>query len=141
MKKIISILLVLILLTMPMFSGLNKHGYTMFDGWVYVDYNNEGEWVQADLGSYVSNKQSLIRVSLQVLDIDTDGSEYVSFAIREYNGNYTSNYQGSTSYNLGKKVELQCYTDDDGIIEYKIDYGWWESKKVRVVLILENSIN
>ena len=140
MKKLLFIFIILLLLN-PLFPALNKHGYVLFEDWIYNDYNNEGTWIIADFGAYVSNKQSLVRMSMQITDKNIDGSEYVSLSVREYNGNYRTNYWGSTNYNNGDKIELQCYTDDDGIIEYKIEYGQSEIKKVKVKIVLENSIN
>jgi hypothetical protein len=141
MKKFLIAFVICIMLLTPVFSGLNKHGYTIFEEWIYANYNNEGVWVTCDLGAYVSNKQSLIRVSIQVTNFDTDGSEYVYFKIKEYNSNYKTNIQTAVQYNEGTKAELLCWTDDDGIIEYKIEYPQPEYKKVLIKLILENSIN
>jgi hypothetical protein len=144
MKKIISILMVLAMISMPIFAGLNKHTYPLFNDWVYDGYNNEGEWVNFDLGALdgsLDNKQSLVRISIQVIAIDTDGSEYVTLRLREPNGNYRTVTQVSTSYNEGTKGELLAWTDEDGFLDYMIEYGWWESKKVQVIVRIENSIN
>lgn len=140
MKKFTAIIIMLILLTTPIFSALNKHGYVIFDDWVSVG-SNEGSWVRVDLGSYVSNKQSYVRISFEVTAYDTDDTEFVTCRVREYLGNYKTERSVFIRYLDGLKGELDVWTDDNGEIEYKLEYGWAEIKRINVKIVLENSIN
>jgi hypothetical protein len=144
MKKFLAICSILFMLLTPLFSGLNQHTYPIFNDWVYDGYNNEGDWVAFDLGTLdgqLNNKQSFVRITLEVTEIDTDGSEYVYLYLREHGGGYSTVRQVSVNYNNGLKGEIECWTDSEGWIDYKIDYGWWESKKVKVMIRIVNSIN
>lgn len=144
MKKILAICSILFMLLTPLFSGLNEHTYPIFNDWIYDGYNNEGEWVAFDLGALdgsLDNKQSFIRISLEVTDMTTDGSEYVYLEIREHDGNYRTIRQASTCYNLGLKGEIEGWTDDEGWIDYKITYPQVEAKKIELMIRIVNSIN
>ena len=146
MKKNIIVIIILLSSLFSVLSAVNNHNEDIFYDWIYNDYNNEGEWQIIDLGDVsiapsLSAKRAYVRISIEVDAIDTDGSEFVYLEVREYNGNYNSVFQTATSYNIGKKGELNCWTDTDAHIEIRITYGWWESKKVRVRVRLENSID
>ena len=124
--------------------GWGNHTATIMEDWIYDGHGGNGAWIVFDLEkieSSLGGKQSNVRISLEITEIDTDGSESVHFSAREYGGNFKGDEERSVSYNEGLKVQLWTTTDNDGLIEYKFNYAWPEEKKVKVRLMLLNSMN
>lgn len=143
MKKFIVGFLLWVMLITPMFSGLNKHGYDIYNDWIWAGYNNEGSWQIVDLSDFTGNKQALIRILLEVTDYADDPLDYAAVYIREHDA--STDYKAcATSYSeciAGSKGEIECWTDDDGFIDMKLEQGAPEYKKVKIKVTLENSIN
>jgi hypothetical protein len=119
--------------------GLNKHEHIIFQDEVWNGHNT-GEWIICDLGACTSNKQALLRILFEVTeDTHSPTCDFVVLKVREYNANLQEKFC-DVNWDYYKKNEVECWTDDDGIIEYYIDYMWQEAKKVKVKITLENSI-
>lgn len=143
MKKFLIGILVSIMLLTPLFSGLNEHTYPIFNDWVYDDYN-EGDWVAFDLGALdgsLDNKQSFVRITLEITDCISNPYNYIVLYVREHGENYKTNRAADLAYFENAKVEVECWTDGEGWIDYKFFCPIPEAEKIQIMMRIINSVN
>lgn len=114
--------------------GINKNNAIVFSGEMNINnaFQTTGVWNELDLHSYTSNKLGKCLLYFEVIAINDDGTEPVECVLRPKGATniqpigvstrYCSNNQ-SPETTREKIGVVECWTDDDGKIEWYSTYG------------------
>lgn len=118
-----------------------NHDHEIFNGEIWAGHNGDSEWQTVSLKPFV-NKKSQVRLIIEILSAEGAGvDESVFLYARETGGNFKSrNEIHYINYSGGEREEITLYTSDDCKIDYKLEYGQPEEKKITVKLTLDCSI-
>ena len=116
--------------------GINKNNAIVFSG--NLNRSNSflltQTWNELDLSSYTSNKLGKCLLYFEVIGINDDGTEFVTCRLRPKGATNVPPVNVSTRYcsdNQNPETTRQligvveCWTDDDGKIEWTSDYEQW----------------
>jgi len=139
MKKLISLIMILFLLALPLFSGVNKNNAIVLTVDLDADTNYQ-TWQDLDLSAYTSNKLGKCLLHCEVLSGDeVSPSEWVNLKFRPKGETLTTTQDTSCFYQT-RIGAVECWTDDNGFIQWYSDYGWPAATKT-VVLQIKIMIN
>jgi hypothetical protein len=132
--------------------GINKNNAIVFSG----DVNRSNSflttqtWNELDLSAYTSNKLGKCLLYFEVVGINDDGTEIVSCDLRPKGATNIQPISVSTRYcsdnqnpetTRDKIGVVECWTDDDGFIEWRSNYEqWFESPDPNKTVTLQIKI-
>lgn len=117
--------------------GLNKHNAMVFEG--EMSSTNAGIWKVLDLGAFTGNKQAEVILDFLHSTYATDPTEWGTYYGKGLSDNV--NPVVCTTVIGGAKGRMRILTDDDGIVEWKSDYGWPYSKRITLRIYIQNSLD
>jgi hypothetical protein len=100
-----------------------KHNAIVFTGEMNISnaFSTTGIWNEIDLGGYCSNKLSKVLLYFEIIGGYDDLTEYLRAKIRPKNAINIQAQEVTTRYGDPIGV-IECWTDDDGMIEWYSEY-------------------
>jgi len=102
--------------------GINKNNAIIGTFELDADTNYQ-TWQDLDLSAYTSNKLGKCLLYCEILSGDeAEPSEIVNLKFRPKGENVKPQQVG---FSYGEEIGVvECWTDDDGVLQWYSDYGW-----------------
>lgn len=113
--------------------GVNKNNAIVLTTDLDADTNYQ-TWTDLDLSSYTSNKLGKCLLYCEILSGDeTVPSESVNLKFRPKGENVRPQ---TVVFRYGEEIgDVECWTDDDGVLQWYSNYGWPSSIKTVTIQI------